>query len=54
MRCYYLSMHNFGHARYYLLSTQHNLGAMRELFVQGAQALGSRLVCSCRRWRNNA
>ena len=42
----YLSLHNFGHARYYLLSTRHDLGAMRELLVQGAQALGSRLVCS--------
>lgn len=42
----YLSLHNFGHARYYLLSTRHDLGAMRELLAQGAQALGSRLVCS--------
>ncbi len=41
----YLSMHNFGYARYYLHSTWHDLKAMRGLLHEAGAALSSHLVC---------
>ena len=41
----YLSLHNFRHAQYYILSTRHDLRAMREILDAAGAALKAQVVC---------
>ena len=41
----YLSLHNFHRAQYYLLSTRHDLRAMRAIADAAGAALSAQLVC---------
>ena len=41
----YLSLHSFRLAQYYLLSTWHDLRAMRRILIEAGRKLSSNLVC---------
>lgn len=41
----YLSLHSFRLAQYYLLSTWHDLRAMRRILSEAGRKLSSNLVC---------